>query len=53
MALGMTKDSMLDLQSLVQDKNDSTDTGGTDTLSLLTTGQSKKAGLYYFKCLTI
>lgn len=49
MALGMTKDSMLDLQSLVREKDDNADTGGADTLSLLTTGQSKTCASEYQK----
>ena len=48
MALGMAKDSMVDLQSLVQGKAES-ESGGTDTLSLLTTGQSKRCTSEYEK----
>jgi len=45
MALGMAKDSMVDLQSLAQEKNDARDDedGAADTVSLLTTGQSRGA----------
>ena len=41
MALGMTRDSMMDLQGLLQEKeNDNKEGDGIDTVSLLTTGQS-------------
>jgi hypothetical protein len=46
MALGMTRDSMVDLQSLVEEKNEAK---GADTVSLLTTGLSLSSQQQYRK----
>ncbi|CAB9503480.1 expressed unknown protein [Seminavis robusta] len=48
MALGMTKDSMVDLQSLVQEKEIQA-SNGADTVSLLTTGLSHGSQKQYQK----
>ena len=48
MALGMTKDSMVDLQSLAQEKNEESNTseGQEDTVNLLMTGMSRDSVLF-------
>jgi len=49
MALGMTRDSMADLQNLVNEKENEDESQAEDTVSLLTTGQSTGSQREYSK----